>query len=119
MTLTITRISGKSTVFTVPAGRKPVSGKEAARHLLVGYGDLVTSRCRPGDRVTNYGNELYAYECYMAKIEAASKGFYVFTDDAYDYIPSALCVQGKWGRNDWVLESAGYLEESSPVATKA
>jgi hypothetical protein len=55
----------------------------------------------------------------MAKIEAASKGFYVFTEDAYDYIPSALCVQGKWGRYDWVLESTGYQEESPPVRPKA
>jgi predicted phosphohydrolase len=114
MTLTVHRISGKSTVFSVPYGKEPVSGKEAARHLLAGYADLVASRCHPGDRLTNYGNERYAYERHMAKIEAASKGFYVFTDDAYDYIPSALCVH-----DGWILESTGYLEESSPVATKA
>ena len=103
MTLTVNRLSGKATVFSVPVGRETISTKEAARYLQVGHAELMEAHCHPGDIASNYGSTPYAREAFMRKVQDDS---YVFTDDAYTYIPSAVCVHDGWVP----------LEEALPIA---
>ena len=106
MALTVNRLPGKATVFSVPVGQETMSTKEAARYLQVGYAELMEAHCHPGDIASNYGSTPYACEAFMRKVQAAADGSYVFTDDAYTYIPSAVCV-----RDGWIP-----LEEALPIA---
>lgn len=106
MTLTVYRKPRKETSYSAPIRKAPVRVEDAAHHLQVGYADLVEAHCQPGDIATNYGSEPFAAEAFLAKVESAANSSYVFTDDSYTYIPSALCVN-----DGWIL-----LQESKPIA---